>query len=113
MRALLLRLRQLIVSNKALRGALFSPAACFATALLLASSAFAQTGTQANNAGQSSAAAPAEKSIISGKVVYQGNGRPVRRANMMLLSASDPQAAEKYSTATDSSGKFRFRNVAA
>jgi hypothetical protein len=101
--------------RKAMQGARFIPVAGFVAVLfLLASSAFAQSAPRANDTGQSATAdAPVEKSIISGKVVYEGNGRPVRRANVMLISPGNQQAAEKYSTATDSQGKFRIRNIAA
>jgi 5-hydroxyisourate hydrolase-like protein (transthyretin family) len=103
--------------GKAMPRALFIPVVCLVAALFLcASSAFAQSSSRADNTGQSAGAAadaPVEKSIISGKVVYEGNGRPVRRANVMLMSAGNQQAAEKYTTATDSQGKFRIRNIAA
>lgn len=104
--------------SKALRGMLFIQTSCLVAVLFLLSSvAFAQNASRADDdeAGQSapSANTAVEKSIISGKVVYEGNGRPVRRANVMLMSPGNQQAAEKYTTATDSQGKFRLRNIAA
>ena len=83
-------------------------------ALTLVSGAGAQTEPGEESADQSRQGAEPSKSIISGKVVYDDTGRPVRRANVMLVDVVNMQpAADKYTTATDGGGKFRIKNVAA
>lgn len=75
--------------------------------------AYAQTEPE-ESGDQSRREAEQAKSIVSGKAVYDDTGRPVRRANIMLINlVNTQQSPERHSTATDANGKFRIKNLPA
>ncbi|HEV2859721.1 MAG TPA: carboxypeptidase-like regulatory domain-containing protein [Pyrinomonadaceae bacterium] len=63
---------------------------------------------EAAGRGQESSEAGPEVAVY-GRAVYEGSGRPVRRARLMLLSP-DRQGRAREAT-TDARGEFRFRGV--
>src|ERR1051325_12168519 len=83
-------------------------------ALVLASGAYAQTEPGEESADVSRGETGTAKSVITGKAVYDDNGRPVRRASIMLIDLGNTQQSpDKFSTATDVNGKFKIKNVPA
>lgn len=83
-------------------------------ALFLASGAYAQTEPGEESADMSRRETGTAKSVITGKAVYDDNGRPVRRASIMLIDLGNTQQSpDKFSTATDVNGKFKIKNVPA
>ena len=66
--------------------------------------------TAAAKTADSSAATTQGKSTVSGRVVYEDNGRPVRHAQVMLINK---EGGPTRNTSTDKSGKFVIKNVVA
>jgi hypothetical protein len=113
MRAAQLSTRSCQAIIKGWRTAALMLASCMFV-LLVATGAYAQTDDGEESANPSRRAAGTAKSIITGKVVYDDTGRPVRRASLLLIDLlSAQQSPDKFSTATDNDGKFRLKNVAA
>lgn len=65
-------------------------------------------GQRGDNVRQSREADEPEVAVY-GRAVYEGSGRPVRRARVMLLSAT--QEGKGHEATTDARGQFRFRRV--
>jgi hypothetical protein len=57
-------------------------------------------------------ATPLAKSIVKGRVTYEDNNRPVRRARLMLLQTDGESRTEKTGV-TDERGEFTITDVAA
>lgn len=85
-----------------------------AFALMLACAAgwaLGPRGTSAEAAGRAQESREAEEPEVAvyGRAVYEGSGRPVRRARVMLLSVTREQKGHE--ATTDARGQFRFRRV--
>jgi hypothetical protein len=83
-------------------------------ALIVATGAYAQAEPGEESADVSRRETETAKSVVTGKAVYDDNGRPVRRASIMLIDLGNTQEfPDKFSTATDVNGKFKIKNVPA